>query len=518
MIAEKSDLQYKGYAGSSRFQTEVLIHPATRRVSSDMEKASSSSHGRRPFMINRRTLVKISFLNLLGFLLALAIPPCLFAEDLLATYERAAATNPTVAKAAALLKADRAGESIARSALLPKVGGNAGVSGNNADISGFGEDFMGGGSLPGFAGEINKDFWGANYSVMLTQPIVNGQAWVALRSSRTQIRAGEAGVAAAEQDLMLNVSVAYFGVLHAVAEERVARTQKTLVKGILDQAEASLGVGSGDIIDVREARARFDSADSSLVSAENHVQIAKQRLERFTHHPAGTLNDLGPLTPEGPKPDQIEPWIQAALDYQPQLIKAREQLQIAKDGVEIAERTRWPRINLGGGYSYQKGGFLPSVETGQAQVGLNVSVPIFTSGEISARVRQAEAQARASEHQVNDIEDQVKLNTQTAFLNLRDSTAKFQAARSALESSGISLDATRKGFDVGTRTIVDVLNAVRDHASAERDYHAARYNQVMARIELKAAAGILSIKDLEAVNSLLVVAGGEGSPEPSARE
>lgn len=468
-------------------------------------------------MVNRRTLMRILFLSLLAVVFLSAIPPIVSADDLLATYERAATTSPAVAKAGAFLKADRAGESIARSALLPKVGGNAGVSADNADISGFGEDFMGGRNLPGFAREINKDYWGANYSVILTQPIVNGQAWVALRSSKTQVRAGEAGVAAAEQDLMLNVSAAYFGVLHAVAEERVAHTQKALVKGILDQAEASLGVGSGDIIDVREARARFDSADSFLVSAENHVQIARQRLERFTHYPVGALNDLGPLTPEGPRPDQIDPWIRAALDYQPQLIKAREQLQIARDGVEIAERARWPRINLAGGYSYQKGGFLPSVETSQAQVGLNVSVPIFTSGEIGAKVRQAEAQARASELQVNDIEDQVKLNTQTAFLNLRDSTAKYQAARSALESSGISLDATRKGFEVGTRTIVDVLNAVRDHAGAERDYHAARYNQVMARIELKAAAGVLNIRDLEAVNSLLVVAGGDGEPEAAAR-
>ena len=456
--------------------------------------------------------------TLLAVLLLQGRAPSAAAEDLVTTYERAASTSPVVAKAGALLRADKAGEPLARSFLLPRVGLTGGVSGNNADISGFGKDFLGNTNLPGFATEVNKDYLGANTSVTLTQPIIDGQAWVALRSAKSQVRAGEAAVVAAEQDLMLKVSQAYFGVLQAESDMRAARSQKALLQGILSQAEASLKAGSGDIIDVREAGARLQAAESLLVSAESAVQIARQRLQRFTHFPVAMLDDLGPLTPEGPNPDQVEPWIEAALDTQPVLIQAREQLQVAKDGVEAASRTRWPRVNFGAGYSYQKGGFLPSIESGQAQVGVNVSVPIFTSGEIESRVRRAEAQAAATQHQVNDVEDQVRLNTHTSFLALRDSVAKCRAALSSLESARTSLDATRKGFDIGTRTIVDVLNGVRDATNAEAEYHASLYNQVVTRIELKAAAGVLSVKDLEAVNALLVAAGEQRGSEPAARK
>lgn len=437
-------------------------------------------------------------------------------EDLVTTYERAASVSPILGRAGALLRADRAGEPLARSALLPKVGLAGGVSGNSADISGFGKDFLGNTNLPGFAGEVNKDYLGASTSVTLTQPILDGQAWVALRSAKSQVRAGEAAMAAAEQDLMLRVSQAYFGVLQTQSDLRVAHTQRALLREILNQAEASLKAGSGDIIDVREARARVDAAESLLVGAESAVEVARQRLQRFTHSPCGELADLGALIPEGPHPDQAGPWIEMALETQPALTQAREQLQVAKDGVEAASRMRWPRVNLGVGYSYQKGGFLPSIESNQGQVGVNVSVPIFTSGEIEARVRRAEAQAAASRHQVSDVEDQVRLNTHTSFLVLKDSVAKCRAASSALESSRTSLDATRAGFEIGTRTIVDVLNGIRDATNAEADYHASLYNHVMARIDLKAAAGVLSTRDLEAINALLLAGPGQAPPERAA--
>ncbi len=434
-------------------------------------------------------------------------------EDLLTTYERAASVSPILGKAGALLRADKAGEPLAKSALLPRVGLNGGVSGNSADISGFGKDFLGKSNLPGFSSEVNKDYFGANTSVTLTQPILDGQAWVNLRSARSQIRAGEAAVAAAEQDLMLRVSQAYFGVLQAQSDLRVAQTQRSLLRETLNQAEASLKAGSGDIIDVREAKARLDGAESLLVGAESAVEVARQRLQRFTRSPCDRLADVGPLIPEGPHPDNADPWVEMALETQPALIQAREQLQVAKDGVEVASRARWPKVNLGVGYNYQKGGFLPSIENSQAQVGVNVSVPIFTSGEIDARVRRAEAQAAATKHQMNDVEDQVRLNTHTAFLVLKDSVAKCKAASSALDSSRTSLDATRAGFEIGTRTIVDVLNGIRDLTRAEADYHASLYNHVMARIDLKAAAGVLSTRDLEAVNALLIT-GADQDAQP----
>ena len=420
------------------------------------------------------------------------------AEDLLTVYQQTAATSPVLARARALLDADRASRPLAEAGLKPKLGASAGVSGNNVDIAGFGSDF----GLP-ISTDINKDYLGASYSVTLTQPVLNGQAWVAVRAADAQIRAGQAAVLATEQDLILQVTQTYFDVLRAQANSRVARGQRDLLKSVFDQAEAYLRVGSGDIIAVREAGARMDAAEAARISAENEVRIARQRLERLTHQPLEQLEDLGPIQPEGPQPNQVEPWKDAAKENQPILTQAREQLQVAQDQVEIARRAHWPTVNLNAGYGYVKGSILPSVESRQAQVGLNFFAPIYTGGEIRARTQQAGAQARATQHTLEALQDQVNLDTESAFLTLQNSVAQLQATRQAMESAQIAMEATRKGYEIGDRSIIDLLTTIQNYDSAQRSYYLALYNQVVARVQLKAAAGVVSVKDLEAVNGLL---------------
>lgn len=419
------------------------------------------------------------------------------ADDLITAYQQAAASSPVLAQARALLRADKASRLVARSALLPKVGARAGVSGNQVNIQGFGEDFL------GSSKDIKSTYTGGNYSVTLTQPVINGQAWAAVRAADFQIRAGQAAVMAAEQDLIRQVAETYFQVLQAQADERVASGQKDLLKEILAQTEADLRVGSGDIIAVQEAKARYDTAISSLVRSRNTVQIARQRLQRLTHQPVGPLADLGSVKPQGPKPNQIEPWLQAAKENQPVLTQARDQLRAARAQVEVARRAHWPSLNLDAGYGYIKGNFLPSIESRQAQVGLSLSVPIYQGGEIIATTQRANAQAMASRHQLENLEDQVNLDTESAFLDLRNSVSQLRAATQAMASAKTSLQATRKGYDVGARSIIDLLTTAQAYERAQRDYYLALYNQVVARVRLKAAAGIISIKDIEAINALL---------------
>jgi outer membrane protein len=423
------------------------------------------------------------------------------AEDLLTVYQHAAATSPVLARARSLLLADEAGGSVARSALYPKLGIGAGLSRKAVDITGFGTP-------------VDESFWGNTYSATLTQPIVNGQDWVTIRASESQIRAGEAGVLAVEQTLILEVFRNYFGVLQAQANERVALTQRDLMKRILEQTEAFLRVGTGDIIAVREAQARLDEAESGLIRAQNRVKISKQALMRLTHGPLGPLNDVGQLQPQGPKPDVVEPWVKAAMENQPELIQAREQLQATQDQIEIARRARWPRLNLDAGYSHIKGNFLPTITDDEMRLGMVLSWPIYQGGEIKARVEQAKAQAMAGVENLTNLQDQVRLDTESAFLNLKDSVAQLHAAEKAVESSKVSMEATRKGYEVGTRSIIDLLNSVQDDAAARRNYFLSLYTQVLARVQLKGAAGVVTVKDVEAVNALLV----PGSPHSEIPE
>jgi outer membrane protein len=184
------------------------------------------------------------FILLLLIPVSLGFPAIAYAEDLLAVYRQAASNSPVLGKAKAQLQAEEASGSVARAALYPKVNAYAGVNYYHSDMRGF----------PLLT--IDESYNAANYSVTLTQPIVSGRDWVAVRASESRIGAAESAVLAVEQDLILRVSEAYFGVLRARANELVAAGQKDLLKKILEEAEAFLRVGTGDIVSVREARAR----------------------------------------------------------------------------------------------------------------------------------------------------------------------------------------------------------------------------------------------------------------------
>jgi len=405
-----------------------------------------------------------------------------------------------LAEARALLRADQALRPLARSGLMPRLQVAAGVSRNEADIEGFGTQ------------DLQEAYRGENYSVTLRQPLFDGQAWTALRAADSRIRGSEAALLAAEQDLILDVARAYFGSLGSGAAERVARGQRDLLRNIFRQTEAFLKAGTGDIIALHEAKARLDAAEADLIQAENADRMSTHQLQRLLHRPPKELDDLGTVQALGPEPSTVEPWVEAAMENQPILIGAREQMRAAEDDVEIARRARWPNLEIESGYMYDKGGFLPDLRRREARIGIVFSMPIYQGGEISARVRQAEAWSEASRNRLDGLRDRIRLETEDAFLLLQDSVARLDAARQTINSAGTALYATQDGYALGTRSLIDLMNAVQAHAAAQRSLFQARYDHVVARLGLKAAAGILCLGDLEDVNVLLAPAGPAREP------
>ena len=448
-------------------------------------------------------MIRHSLAIFLAFLLLACIAPGGHAENLMDIYRQTVASSPVLARSQALLEAQRAGTPLARAELLPNLDIAAGISRNQVDITGY-EPL-----------QTDQTYTGNFYSVTLTQPLFNGPAYIAQDVAEAQTRVGEAALLATGQQLLLQVAEAYFAVLQAQADVQVAENEKALLLQILDQAETFRQVGTGDIIAVHEARARADAADAGLIRAENLRRIARQRLQRLTHQSFGELDDLGLVEPEGPRPDQIEPWVQAAFDQQPELLRARMELQAAEGRVQIARRSRWPRVNLDTGYSHVKGAILPDMERDELTAGLSVRFPLYQGGAVAAKTEQARSLAQASRYNLEDLRDQVRLETETAFFNLQSSVADLNAASQALTSARISLDATREGYRVGVRSIIELLTVIQDFATIQRNYFTALYDHVTGRVRLKAAAGVLAVEDLEAINSLLLP-GGE-TPDFSER-
>ncbi len=419
------------------------------------------------------------------------------ATDILSCYQMAAKTDPVLARAEAVLEAAKAGRPLAWSKLLPRAKGEAEVSARNVLIKGF---------LPY---TIDDDYIHDAYSVSLEQSILNGPAWAGLRAADENIKAAEAALMAARQDLIARVVQAYFGVLKARADAQVAHSNRRRLKRIYDQARQFLEQGTGDVVAVHEARARLDAAESDVIAADNAVRIARQELERLTHAPLGCLQDVR----EGikylkPEPDDAEAWVKAALEHQPLLAQAKSHFLASEHLIEKARRERWPKLEFYAARTYAKGEMLPEVRAGEWMAGLKVSLPLFLGGEIGAKVKEAVGRSLAAKYQLENVRDEITLATQTAFLNLRNSVAQVQAAKQAVESARISLEATQKAYEVGTRTVVDVMDRITDYDRAWRRYNLALYSHITARVALKHAAGLLTDQDIRSINALLKADGG----------
>ena len=440
--------------------------------------------------LKRRSLALTMFLLVIYFGATLNGAPAM-AEDLQTAYQQAAATSPAIAQARAQLDADLAGRPLARAALLPHI--NAGASGgmNTGRVTGFG------------AQTISTGYHSDVFSASLTESIFNGQAFMAMKQSDSRIRASEAALAYAQQVVALEVTQAYFGVLQAEANQRVAQQQMGLLQSIDKQTRTSLNVGSGDIISVQEVQAQLDAARADLVTANNAVTVAKNQLERLTHHSVGTLEDITMLQPTGPQPDTIGPWLAAALTNQPLLQQAQATLKVSEQQVQYAKRARWPTLTLSGIGQHAAGTLIPPVAIDQIGGSLNLAIPIYEGGGTRAGIHQAEALSKASRANVANIQDQIQLDTQTAFHDLEDSVAQFQATQQSVASAKVSMDGTRKGYEIGSRSIIDLLTATTNYAAAQRNYYLALYTQLVARTQLKAAAGVLTPQDIEAINTLL---------------
>src|ERR1035437_6247779 len=443
-----------------------------------------------PITIKRHFVVRSTLLLLILGLMALNDVPSM-AEDLQVAYQQAASTSPVIAQARAQLDADLAGKPLARAALLPHISAGASGGMNTAYVTGFG------------AQPISTGYHSDIFSASLTESIFNGQALTAMKQSDSRIGASEATLAYVQQVIALEVVQAYFSVLQAQANERVAQQQMDLLQRIDDQTRASLHVGTGDIIAVQDVQAQLDGAKADLITAKNAVAVAKNQLERLTHHAVGTLQDITTLEAIGPQPDTLDPWLAAALQNQPLLQQAKATLKVSEQQVEFAKRARWPTLTLSGIGQHAAGTFIPPLTINQIGASLNLSIPIYEGGATRAGIHQAEALSKATRASVTNLQDQIKLDTQTAFLELQDSVAQFQARQQSVTSARVSLEGTRKGYEIGSRSIIDLLTATTNYASAQRNYYLALYTQLVARTQLKAAAGVLTPLDIEAINALL---------------
>ena len=353
--------------------------------------------------------------------------------------------------------------------------------------------------------DTNQDI---GYSISLTQTLYNAENRATIDAAEDFVAQARAEFEVAQQDLILRVAERYFRILASQDVLEFARAERTAIARQLEQAQKRFEVGLIAITDVLEAQARYDSAVAQTILAENQLDNAFQALEVIigqtpSLNPA-RLSDNLKLT--RPVPAQSEPWVEIALQNNQSLLAALAAERAAEHERQIRNKSRYPTLDFTARYSDAdiENDPLPDGERQELSLAILFNVPLYTGGRISAERAQAEA-AYQSARSVALLQRRLtSQNTRIAFLGVISGISQVAALRQALKSSNTALEATEAGFDVGTRTSVDVLISLRATYASQRDYAGARYQYLIDTLKLKQASGLLSTADLEQINRWLV--------------
>ena len=463
---------------------------------------------------------------LFGSLVCAATP--VSAENLLEVYELALMYDPILREAEANYLARRQVMPLARSVVLPSVSLSLGTSMSHSEDPNRPTDFASGQPDPDILStQFERD--SANWSIRLNQPVFNWGAYVGLQQAGKLVAQAETDLALTRQELLVRVATSYFLVLAAEDTLASETTAREAIGRQLEQAQRRFEVGLIAITDVQEAQAGYDQAIAAEIGAQQAVATAREFLREIIGESvmelAGPIEEI-PLT--RPDPDNAESWVQTALDQNLALISSRIASDIALDAVAIQRSVRMPSVSLSGNLGEsgssttrinnlvanppclnQPAFRCPPMETGsesEAQsysLSLNFSIPIYSGGVNGARIQQAVYQHRATLEALERVARATERETRDAYLSVISEIARVQALRQAVESSTIALQATEAGFEVGTRTTVDVLVSQNTLRRALTTYARSRYDYILNILRLKQAAGSLSIEDIEEVTGWL---------------
>ncbi|MCA9018142.1 MAG: TolC family outer membrane protein, partial [Planctomycetaceae bacterium] len=309
----------------------------------------------------------------------------------------------------------------------------------------------------------------------------------------------------AQQELIIRVTEAYFNVLAAVDDLQFAQSEKTAIARQLEQAEKRFEVGLIPVTDVKEAQSSYDRAVAREIEAQTGVTLAQDALSTITSLPAEPLRTVGDrmqlLTPE---PNDADEWVLTAMEQNLALLIAEYDTKIAQQQIELQRARHLPTLDIVASHSdYDTGGISGPYESEDSKIGIELNIPIFEGGRAYYRTTEARHQHRASLHEQEQIRRETRQFTRDAFFKMVAGISRVNAFARSVESAEVAAESSEAGFQVGTRTSVDVLIALRNVYEAKRDYARSRYDYLLDSLRLKQAAGILQSEDLQQIETWL---------------
>lgn len=430
----------------------------------------------------------------LALMLYLLIAAPVQAETLAELYEKALLSDPEYRAQQYSLEATLEARNQANAQVfLPEVSFQASGNRNYEDINAttFG------------SGKTN--YTGYGYGLNLTQPVYHYDRYVTLKQADAEIEKAQRQLDAAEQALMIRTAERYFAVLEAQDNLIFSKAEQSALERQLEQSNERFEVGLIAITDVQEAQAGYDLSSARLIQAENLLDDNKEALKEITGQYPETLAELkADLALISPEPSDVEAWTKLALEENLELRASLLDTLISEREINRQEAGHHPSLDIVGSHGFNStGGRFGNTEIDASRIGLELNVPIYAGGQVTSRTREALHRHQQALENLEQVRRSVERTSRDAYRGVLSGISQVKAFEQAVTSSETAVYATRTGYDVGTRTAVDVVTAEQEYFRAKKDYAQARYEYILDSLRLKQASGKLSPEDIHNVSELL---------------
>ena len=421
------------------------------------------------------------------------------ALDLTRAYQAALEQDASIKATRAYADAGRENLPQARAQLLPNL--TASFTRNNNRLES---------TTPNILGQLTNSSYSypsSNDTVTLRQPIYRGAQWAMYRQAQAQVVDVEAVLENEVQNLAVKVAGAYFEALLALDQLALNRSQLSTYRVHLESARKMLEGGSGTKTEVDEAQARLDMGIAQELEALQNVDFTRQQLQVLVNQPLDALAtlDATKLSLMPPQPPSVEAWISRAEQSSAELRALRARVDAA--GFEVAKArsghyptfdavAQWSRSNSENSVSINS-----SYET--KSVGVQLTVPIFAGGGVNSVVRQAIANKERAVQTLEAGRRDLGVRVHKEFRGMSEGVLRVRALEQAVRSAELAVESSRKSFQGGVRTRIDVLNAETAAVVAKRDLAQARYLYLISQLRLQALVNDAGLASIELVNQSL---------------
>lgn len=416
------------------------------------------------------------------------------AQSLMALFETARNYDATYKAAQSQYTANLAKGEQAKALLMPTIGLSANV--NKTEVEQV-------------ASNLTANAQSKSATLSASQPLYRPANFASYQQGQRQLELASVQLKAAEQDLMVRLSQAYFDVLISRESLDFVKAQKLAVAEQLAAAKRNFEVGTSTITDAREAQARYDLVLAQEIAADNDLRIKRLALNQLVglnNIEPKSLSSKAKLT--GPEAQSLEQWVKQSSETNPSVLQSRTALDIAKLETAKAEAGHKPTLDLVAGYTptrYKDGKGLNAsqVDINTNSVTLSFNMPLFAGFATQNRIKETVALEDKARSDLEAAERAVAQATRSAFFGLQSGLGQVNALQAAEASSQSALDANKLGYQVGVRINIDVLNSQSQLFQTKRDLAKARYDVLLGQLKLRQATGTLTEADLAAINALL---------------